>query len=144
MEPIYYLMYQARYAGRNGNAEEYQRLNAELQQALDALTDADITASARHAHPILHESANQLTSDYMIGSCFETFKIIWCHPKLKHLWADRNYLDKYRLLAEERLSRDMCKDTNRPEVKWIMETIKVRPVKDDYDIYIPLAEYKIQ
>lgn len=136
MNRVYTLMHKAEDAGRFKEPEQYQAANAELKAALDALTDTDIVNNARVEHPILHECAQQLTRHpHIISPCLETFKLIWCHPKLKHLWADRKYRDTYGYLAEQRLATNLCNDTSLPAVQWIMTTMRVRPVTCTYTVY---------
>lgn len=70
-----------------------------LKETLDALSPEDLLVDARYPHPILHESAEQLTRTYH----FDNFKAIWQHRHFASRWNDQSYKDKYGCTPVQRL-----------------------------------------
>ena len=65
-------------------------------------------------HPILHEISHQAGNDPNKPNISaenserfkrqnEVFKFLWMHPKMKNLWFNDNYRDKYGYTAIERM-----------------------------------------
>lgn len=146
MDRIYSLVDQAKEAAYNGRMGTYHQLNHQIRVILDCVTEGDIKKNAMVEHPLLHETAEQLVTHNGIERVLDTFKAVWDHPKMRPLWDNPNYTDTYNLTAAQRLAINLCRDTSLPAVKWIMETIKVRPVRFEFDIYgryVKTNDYKI-